>query len=235
MTRGFWRDPERYVETYWRRIPGRGSTATGRSSTTTASGTSTAAPTTRSRSPASASARPRSRPAAIGPPGRGRGRRDRRARTRSRARRSSSSARSGRGETDDEDLRGGDRATASSRTSARRSSPEAVAVVRRPAEDAIGQDHAARRPGRLARPRSGRPVGARRSGDDRGDPPGRPDRRRGGRPLTDEPLMTTDERRARGRDRPMSVAIDKDIVTWDDLDRHGRGPRRPGSPGPSTT
>ena len=23
MTRGFWRDPERYLETYWRRIPGR--------------------------------------------------------------------------------------------------------------------------------------------------------------------------------------------------------------------
>ena len=55
--------------------------------------------------------------------------------------------------------------------------PEAVVVVARPAEDALGQDHAARRPGRLARARPGRPVGARRPVDDRGDPPGGPRRR----------------------------------------------------------
>ena len=57
MTRGFWGDPERYLETYWRGCPGSGCTATGPRSTRTATGSCTAAPTTRSTSPASGSGR----------------------------------------------------------------------------------------------------------------------------------------------------------------------------------
>ncbi len=60
MTRGFWHDPERYVDAYWVAFPASGYTATGRRSIATASGTSWAAPTTRSRWRASASARRRS-------------------------------------------------------------------------------------------------------------------------------------------------------------------------------
>ena len=47
MTRGFWRDPDRYLETYWSRFPASGSMATGRRSTTTVSGSSAAVRMTR--------------------------------------------------------------------------------------------------------------------------------------------------------------------------------------------
>ena len=60
MTRGVWGDDERYLETYWRRFPGCGRTATGPRSTRTATGSCTAARTTRSTSPASGSGRPSS-------------------------------------------------------------------------------------------------------------------------------------------------------------------------------
>ena len=171
MTRGFWNDPERYLETYWSRLPrDRGSTATGRSSTPTATGTSAAAPTTRSRSPASASARPRSRPRRR--PTRRSSRRPRSAcRTRSRARRSSSSARSGAGETDDDDLRAaiGRRVVEDLGKTLR---PEAVVVV--PALPKTRSGKIMRRVVRAAYLGldPGRPVGARRPVDDRGDPPG---------------------------------------------------------------
>ena len=46
MTRGIWGDPERYLDTYWRRFPASGRTATGPRSTPTATGSCTAAPTT---------------------------------------------------------------------------------------------------------------------------------------------------------------------------------------------
>ena len=94
MTRGFWGEPgdERYLEAYWRRIPGPvDPRRLGARPTPTATGTSTAAPTTRSRSPASGSARPRSRRAPS--PIRRCSRRPRSASpTSSRARRSSSCA-----------------------------------------------------------------------------------------------------------------------------------------------
>ena len=49
MTRGFWGDNQRYLDTYWSRSPMCGCMATSRPSTTTACGTSSADPTTRSR------------------------------------------------------------------------------------------------------------------------------------------------------------------------------------------
>ena len=66
MTRGFWggtpADRERYLDTYWRRVPGHlGPRRLGRPRRRRASGTSTAARTTRSRSRASASGRRSSR------------------------------------------------------------------------------------------------------------------------------------------------------------------------------
>jgi acetyl-CoA synthetase len=49
MTRGFWQDRERYLETYWRRCPACGCMATSPPSTPTGCGTSWGAATTRSR------------------------------------------------------------------------------------------------------------------------------------------------------------------------------------------
>ena len=58
-----WRDDERFVETYWKSIPGASSTrpSTGASATRTATTSSSAAPTTSSTSPATGWARARSR------------------------------------------------------------------------------------------------------------------------------------------------------------------------------
>ena len=47
MTRGFWQDPDRYLDTYWSRFPDTGSMATGRKSTMTVSGSSAGARMTR--------------------------------------------------------------------------------------------------------------------------------------------------------------------------------------------
>ena len=155
-----------------RASPARGSTATGRASTTTASGTSTAAPTTRSRSPASASGRPRSRARPC--PIRRSWRRPRSAcRTRSRARWSSCSCvlRPGR-----DRRRRTLRASIGATVAAQLGKPlKPERRGRRPgaAQDALRQGHAPRGPGGLAGPRPGRPVGARRSADARGDPEGR--------------------------------------------------------------
>jgi acetyl-CoA synthetase len=170
MTRGFWLDPDRYVESYWSRIPGtwvHGDWAIvdgdgywyirgGRGD---------------------------------GPPERRRGGRDRgpaRGQGRGDRRRLHAPER-----------RDGRRCAARSDRPAGRRRPRQDAEARddrrraRPAEDPIGQDHATRGPGGLARARPRRPVGARRPDDDRGDPPGRSDGRgrrsgsggrRGGRP-----------------------------------------------------
>ena len=61
MTHAFWRDPERYLDTYWSRWDRRlGAWRPRQRGCATATGTSMAARTTRSRSRAAASARPRS-------------------------------------------------------------------------------------------------------------------------------------------------------------------------------
>ena len=55
MTRGFWNDPERYLETYWSRFPDVWVHGDWAAIDEDGCGTSSAAPTTRSRSPASGS------------------------------------------------------------------------------------------------------------------------------------------------------------------------------------
>ena len=61
MTRGFWKDPDRYEETYWSRWPGVWVHGDGRRSMRMANGTSWAAQTTQLKLPASASDRLKSK------------------------------------------------------------------------------------------------------------------------------------------------------------------------------
>ena len=145
------------------RVSGR--TATGPRSTRTATGSCTAAPTTRSTSPASGSGRPsssrrrsRTRPCAR--------RRRSACRTRSRARWRGLLRACCPGP---RRTRGRGRERSSPTSSGRRSRPDRVALRRRAAEDALGEDRPARRAGDRARRGSRRHVLGREPRGARGD------------------------------------------------------------------
>ena len=171
MTRGFWQDRERYLETYWSRIPGtwvHGDWAIvdddgywyiqGRSDDTLKVAGKRVGP-------AEVESAAVSHPAvleaaAIGVPHEIKGEvvvvfcvlRP--------------------GETDDPDLRA---SIAADGRRAARQGAQARGRRRgpRPAQDPVGQGHAPRRAGGVPRARPGRPLGARRPADARGDPGGR--------------------------------------------------------------